>query len=104
MTEGQALRPLSIHQQTRIDFQFFDQQWPVHAIIQYGVRNSWNRDMADEWEKKPYKPRFVHGDEWGNAGILHNMGHIPSPFQNRLVQMLDSPSHFCCLGFVLFSL
>jgi Domain of unknown function (DUF5060)/Protein of unknown function (DUF4038)/Putative collagen-binding domain of a collagenase len=59
MVEGQYLRPLSTHQQTRIDFQFFDARWPVHAIIQYGVRNG----------------RYVNGDEWGNAGIVANAGH-----------------------------
>jgi uncharacterized protein DUF5060/uncharacterized protein DUF4038/collagenase-like protein with putative collagen-binding domain len=59
MSEGMNLRPLSVHQQTRIDFQFFGSSWPVHAIVQYGVRNG----------------TYVHGDEWGNASIVHNLGH-----------------------------
>ena len=52
------LRPLSIHQQTRIDFQFFERDWPVHAIIQFGVRNK----------------KYAAGDEWGNEGIRYNLG------------------------------
>jgi hypothetical protein len=59
MTEGGALRPLSIHQQTRIDFQFFGASWPSHAIIQYGVRNG----------------QDPNGDQWGNASITRNLGH-----------------------------
>lgn len=55
---GNFLRPLSIHQRTRIDFQFFGSTWPVHAVIQYGLRNR----------------RYSNGDEWGNAGILFNRG------------------------------
>jgi hypothetical protein len=58
MADGPNLRPLSVHQQTRIDFQFFASRWPVHAIIQYGLRNA----------------SYTLGDEWGNAGIRHNLG------------------------------
>ncbi|MDQ7843714.1 MAG: DUF5060 domain-containing protein [Armatimonadota bacterium] len=58
MRRGGFLRPLSIHQRTRIDFQFFGSSWPVHAVIQYGLRNR----------------RYIHGDEWGHAGILFNRG------------------------------
>jgi hypothetical protein len=58
-SEEAFLRPLSIHQRTRIDFQFFDVNWPVHAIIQYGVRNG----------------KYSNGDQWGNQGILDNLGH-----------------------------
>jgi hypothetical protein len=56
---GTAQRALSVHQQTRIDFQFFGSTWPAHAIIQYGPRNGLTLD----------------GDAWGNAGILYNRGH-----------------------------
>lgn len=58
MRRGGFLRPLSIHQRTRIDFQFFGSTWPVHAVIQYGLRNR----------------RYANGDEWGNSGILFNRG------------------------------
>lgn len=71
--EGQALRMLSIHQQTRINWQFFDQSWPAHVIIQYGVRNK-DQHQADEW-KNTGRTKYRDGDEWGNAGILFNMGH-----------------------------
>lgn len=57
--EGGATRALSVHQQTRIDFQFFGSTWPTHAIIQYGPRN---RATSD-------------GDVWGNAGISYNRKH-----------------------------
>jgi len=73
MEEAGFFRPLSTHQQTRINFQFFDQSWPVHAIIQYGVRNK-DKDLDDEW-KNTGKTKYRHGDEWGNAGILFNRGH-----------------------------
>jgi Domain of unknown function (DUF5060) len=58
ISDRSGLRPLSIHQQTRRDFQFFDSAWPVHAVIQYGVRNGTTTD----------------GDRWGNAGIVYNLG------------------------------
>ena len=53
------LRPLSIHPNTSSDFQFFDAEWPVHAIIQYGVRND----------------QYTQGDQWGYQGIKSNWGH-----------------------------
>ena len=59
MYEGQAQRPLSVHQQTRIDFQFFGSSWPAHAIIQYRPRNG----------------ASSYGDKWGEAGIAYNWGH-----------------------------
>lgn len=69
------LRPLSIHQQTRIDFQFFEYDWPVHAIIQLGVRNG-QGVVEDEWDiSARVQPQYVHGDQWGNAGIVYNLGH-----------------------------
>jgi len=62
MEDGEKLRPLSIHQETRHDFQYFDTNWPVHAIVQVGVRNALHRN----------------GDEWGNRSILRNHGrHMP---------------------------
>jgi hypothetical protein len=57
MAEGAFLRPLSIHN-TTIGFEFFDSTWPTYAINQYG---GWN-------------PDYTNGDEWGNAGIVHNLG------------------------------
>jgi hypothetical protein len=70
-----APRMLSIHQQTRIDFQFFDQSWPSHAIIQYGARNG-QHVQVDEWtDEKANQARYRNGDEWGNAGIVYNLGH-----------------------------
>jgi hypothetical protein len=51
-----SLRPLSIHQQTRMDFQFFESRWPVHAVIQFGLRNGGS----------------AHGDEWGNVAVVFN--------------------------------
>lgn len=56
--QGEFLRPLSIHN-TTIDFEFFGSSWPTYAIIQYG---GWN-------------PDYTNGDQWGNAGIVHNLGH-----------------------------
>lgn len=58
-SSGSDKRALSIHQQTRIDFQYFSSSWPTHAIIQYGPRNK----------------KTANGDEWGNSGILYNNGH-----------------------------
>ncbi len=55
-----GLRPLSIHQNTGIDFEYFGTSWPTHAIIQYGPRNS---------------DSYTTGDDWGNAGIVQNLGH-----------------------------
>lgn len=75
MGKGDYLRALSIHQQTRIDFQFFNYEWPVHAIIQLGVRNG-QGVVRDEWDiPAETQPLFRHGDQWGNAGILYNLGH-----------------------------
>ena len=71
--EGANLRALSIHQGTRIDFSYFDADWPVHAIIQYGVRNN-VQNSRPETTKDPVT-RFHIGDEWGNASIVYNLGH-----------------------------
>lgn len=72
LAEDDFLRATSIHQQTRIDFQFFDQAWPVHCSFQYGVRN--RTQAGDEWADFG-TTKYRHGDEWGNAGILFNWGH-----------------------------
>lgn len=69
-------RLLSIHQQTRVDFQFYNYDWPVHAIVQLGVRNG-QGSVKDEWDNvnKEFKPATRFADEWGNYSILFNMGH-----------------------------
>jgi hypothetical protein len=59
MAEGAALRALSIHPGTSAGFEFFQSSWPTYAILQYG---GWN-------------PDYTNGDEWGNAGIVHDLGH-----------------------------
>lgn len=74
MFNDKLQRLLSVHQQTRIDFQFFDQDWLTHAIIQYGVRNGQNV-QGDEWSKEQNKAKYEHGDQWGNKGIVYNLGH-----------------------------
>ncbi len=58
LANGALLRPLTSHQQTRIDFQFFDASWPTYVGLQYGVRN---------------KEAFTNGDQWANAGIVYNL-------------------------------
>ncbi len=60
IANGSSLRPLSIHQNTRIDFQFFGESWPTHAIIQDSPRN---------------QEGYRNGDQWGNSGIVYNLGH-----------------------------
>lgn len=74
--EGASLRALSVHQQTRREFQFFDPEWPTHAIIQYGVRNG-QSVTQDEWNDASYVQgsRIRHADVWGNHGIAFNLGH-----------------------------
>lgn len=47
MGQDNALWAHSIHQQTRVDFQFFQVDWPVHAIVQYGVCNG-QKTINDE--------------------------------------------------------
>ncbi len=62
MAAGDAYRLLSIHNSTGGrnggKFDYFDSSWPVHAIVQYGVRNG----------------RFENGDEWANYSIVENHG------------------------------
>ena len=76
MKNGQYLRPLSIHQQTRVDFQFFSYDWPVHAIVQYGVRNG-QGTVKDEWDNTDpnNQPKTRHADLWGNMSITYNLDH-----------------------------
>ncbi|MGH9847205.1 MAG: DUF5060 domain-containing protein, partial [Blastocatellia bacterium] len=73
------VRALSIHQQTRQDFQFFDQSWPSHAIVQLGVRNQGRSSRGGhEWAATNAAEKgrtFRHGDEWGNYSIVFNYGH-----------------------------
>ncbi len=52
---------------------YFGSKWPTHAIIQYGIRNK-ETDVADEF-KNTAKTKYHNGDEWGNAGIIYNLGH-----------------------------
>jgi hypothetical protein len=59
LREGDSLRPLSIHHQTGYTFDFAGTGWPVHAVIQVGVRND----------------KFEDGDRWGNHGIQVNSAH-----------------------------
>ncbi|HVF27851.1 MAG TPA: DUF4038 domain-containing protein [Pyrinomonadaceae bacterium] len=76
---GDYLRLLSIHQQTRHDFQFFDQTWLSHAIVQLGVRNQGKTFRSgNEWKANNAAEEgrtFRHGDEWGNFSITYNWGH-----------------------------
>ncbi len=67
LTNGRALRPLSTHQRTRIDFQFFGATWPTDVIFQYGARNPGASPSGT--------PKYSYGDQWGNAGIVYNLGH-----------------------------
>jgi hypothetical protein len=83
-TENGLVRLLSIHQRTRIDFEFFDQPnrrggglptaWVSHAIVQLGVRNRQQAGVESEWTGEG-KTAYRHGDAWGNASILYNRGH-----------------------------
>ena len=76
MQNGAYLRALSIHQQTRVDFQFFNYDWPVHAIVQYGVRNG-QGTVTDEWDNTDpeNQPNTPQADKWGNLSITYNLGH-----------------------------
>ncbi len=92
---GAALRVHSIHQQTRPDWNFDDQTWPSHAILQLGVRNRGaSVKVGDEWKTPPKgTPRFTFGDDWGNHSIVRNwtgkhpvvndeFGYIGEPFDD----------------------
>ncbi len=77
--DGEFIRATSIHQQTRNDFQFFDQTWMSHAIVQVGVRNQGKTFReGSEWDVSNAAEEgrtFRHGDEWGNYSIVFNWGH-----------------------------
>ncbi len=72
--EGNLLRVHSIHQQTRPDWNFTDQSWPSHAILQLGVRNRGpSTRIGDEWAAAGKSgERFRFGDQWGNHSIVRN--------------------------------
>jgi hypothetical protein len=69
LTQGSSLRPLSIHNRTDHLFKFFNQAWPVHAVLQDGTNNG-RPNRSD-----PDPPHFDNGDEWGNYSIANNLGH-----------------------------
>ncbi len=59
LANGAAMRPLTIHSNTQINFPFFGSRWPTEVCIQFGPRNE----------------KYRYGDQWGNAGIVYNLGH-----------------------------
>jgi hypothetical protein len=65
----------SIHQQTRYDWNFDDQDWYTHKIVQLGVRNR-GRAMrdTDEWASagRSRKDTMRSGDDWGWFSIVYN--------------------------------
>ncbi len=65
---GSAGRLLSIHSKTYIAFPFISSNWPTHFVLQYGKRN---------------KDGFVRGHDWGNAGIVRNLGHKKPVFNDE---------------------
>lgn len=71
---GDNLRALTLHQQTRPDWQFPDATWPSHANLQFGVRNLGTATkVGGEWQQPPDGAGvFKHGDEWGNYSIARN--------------------------------
>ncbi|HET8550227.1 MAG TPA: DUF4038 domain-containing protein, partial [Bryobacteraceae bacterium] len=74
---GKYIRGLSIHQQTRYDWNFFDQNWYSHVIVQLGVRNRGRaRRDTDEWRASGgnRSEYFRHGDDWGYFSIMFNRG------------------------------
>lgn len=69
---GAYVRALSIHQQTRYDWQFFGENWYSHAIIQLGVRNQGKALRGgDEWNlPRGKRAVFPHGDDWVTSASL----------------------------------
>lgn len=65
MSQGPALRPLSIHQHTKETFDFFGSAWPTHAIIQFkgGAINVNGAIVANLGRNMP-----VVDDEYGYMG------------------------------------
>ncbi len=76
LANGGAMRPLTIHSNTQIDFPFFGSRWPTEACIQFGPRNGKYRD----------------GDQWGNAGVVHNLGHRMPVVNDEYGYINDQPS------------
>lgn len=73
---GRAPRLLSIHHQTRWDFQFFGRGWVSHACVQVGVRNGQPAQVDELQEARAgRRVRIAEGDVWGNRSILLNRGH-----------------------------
>ena len=72
--DARAPRALSIHQQTRPDWNFPDDTWASHEIIQLGVRNRGTTTrVGDEWKPAPDDIKaFRFGDDWGNHSIVRN--------------------------------
>jgi hypothetical protein len=73
--DTRAPRALTIHQQTRPDWNFPADTWPSHANIQLGVRNrGTTARVGDEWKQAAAKPGavFRFGDDWGNHSIVRN--------------------------------
>jgi hypothetical protein len=69
-SNNNLLRPLSIHQATYPYFRWTSSDWPVHAIVQYGV---WN-GAPGKWNLfNETNPRFSQGDQWGSFSILGNL-------------------------------
>lgn len=67
--DGKRVRALSIHQRTRIGWQFADQDWPGHVVVQYGVRNPGGAGVSPK-----EVPRYAHGDQWGYEAVRFNWG------------------------------
>ena len=71
---GDNPRALTIHQQTRPDWNFPNATWPSHTDIQFGVRNLGTATkVGDEWQQPADGVGvFEHGDQWGNYSIVRN--------------------------------
>ncbi len=69
--EGNRIRALTIHPESRSEFRFFGETWPSYAVIQYKgyyfIRNS-NGDWLQTITE------YTNGDEWGNYGSIKNLG------------------------------
>jgi hypothetical protein len=72
--QGALKRGLSVHQQTRYDWEFPNEDWFSHIIVQLGVRNRGKAFRGgDEWNlPKDRRGTFRNGDDWGNFSILYN--------------------------------
>lgn len=73
---GEYVRGLSVHQQTRFDWEHFGESWYSHVIVQLGVRNRGKAHRGgDEWNlPKDRRGVFPHGDDWGSFSITYNYG------------------------------